>query len=163
MQQWISGARGGLLVCVCGLTVIVSAGCSKPADDQPNAAALLGAKIARTAATQPSERIDLAQLTDFDWDRLYIFGPHTKRDEVQNALGYEWAGVSKTKIARSDEISLLVFTKDRKVVGWLEYLRLKADFSFVSSSTGYTRDEARFAIRAEKPWPVVAQTRASAQ
>jgi hypothetical protein len=151
-----------LFLLAASIAGLVGVGCDKGHDNQPNAAATLGAVIARAATTQPHEKIDLARLTDFDWDRLYIFGPHSKRDEIESALGFDWPGVSKTKIAKSDEVTLLVFTKDKAVAGWLEYPRLKADFSFVASSKGYTREEARFAIKSENTWPVVAQTRASA-
>src|SRR5688500_10513609 len=72
-----------------------------------NAAATLGAAITRAAAAQPGERIDLAKLSDFDWQRLYIFGPHARESEIESALGFDWLGVSKTKIAKSDEVSLL--------------------------------------------------------
>ena len=169
MQQWFSQTprtvrRGAsLFLLVASMAAVVGvAGCGGGDDNQPNAAATLGAVIARAATTQPGEKIDLARLTDFDWDRLYIFGPHAKKSEIESALGFDWPGVSKTKIAKSDEVALLVFTKEKKVVGWLEYPRLKADFSFVSSSKGYTREEARFAIKSESTWPVVAQSRASA-
>jgi hypothetical protein len=41
---------------------------------------------------QRGEPVDLAQLTDFDWDRVVVFAPRTPNDQVSKALGFRFKG-----------------------------------------------------------------------
>ncbi|MFC6458559.1 MULTISPECIES: hypothetical protein [Paenibacillus] len=58
------------------------------------------------------------ELTDFVWDKLYLFGPYTTHTQINERLGYEW---TKNTLRLSDESSsLLVFVHDGKVVQYLD-------------------------------------------
>jgi hypothetical protein len=70
--------------------------------------------------------IDLATLTDFEWDRLYLIFPYSGADGIREALGFDWLPVSPAEAAvmgnlllSSDELYLLVFVRGaRDVTGW---------------------------------------------
>jgi hypothetical protein len=62
----------------------------------------------------------LAEVTDFEWDRVCLFGPDTPRDEVDARLGLEWGVVGGD--TSPDRRVLLVFVSDERVVSHL-YLR----------------------------------------
>lgn len=58
------------------------------------------------------------ELTDFVWDKLYLFGPYTTHTQINERLGYEW---TKNSLRLSDESSsLLVFVHGGKVVQYLD-------------------------------------------
>lgn len=150
-------------VAVCGLIVAgalaaAAGGCDRNVE-QPNAALTLGSQL-RKATTRPAAPINVAELTDFAWDRLFIFAPFTAHNDIHESLGFHWSGVATTNIHQSDVNTLLVFVKDQRVLGWCEYPRVKADFSLVSSTTGYAPKDAVFNIRTEKAWPTVAMAKA---
>jgi hypothetical protein len=40
--------------------------------------------------------IKLKDLTDFKWDRVYIFTPYTRHEKIDEALGFVWQPASTT-------------------------------------------------------------------
>jgi len=60
-------------------------------------------------------RLDPQALTDFDWDKLWVFGAYTPGDVIEEAIGFSW-GRSKYAAPLSDGQFLLVFTLEDRVV-----------------------------------------------
>ena len=56
--------------------------------------------------------IELKDVTPFEWDTVYSFGPYTSREKVQETIGFE-AKVNETV---SEGMLHLVFVKDKEVV-----------------------------------------------
>jgi hypothetical protein len=153
-----SFTKCGLCGIILSAAFLTGGGCDGKAE-QSNKALTLGAQIAKSATAHPTAPLNVAELTDFQWDRLYIFAPFASHDDIQESLGFAWPNVSKTHIHHSDVNTLLVFVKDKQVAGWIEYPRVKADFSLVSSMTGYAPKDATFNIKTTKAWPAVAIAR----
>lgn len=61
----------------------------------------------------------MAEVTDFEWDRLCVFLPRTSSEEVDELLGFGWGVVGGD---RFENRLLLVFVRDDEVVTHL-YLR----------------------------------------
>lgn len=64
--------------------------------------------------------IDLAAMTDFAWDRVYLFGPYSPPSIIYRQLGYHWYNDVVGKIQYLDDHSLLIFVQKGKVVEYLE-------------------------------------------
>jgi hypothetical protein len=71
--------------------------------------------------------VDFAALTDFSWDKLYIFTPYTSAETISRKLGFKWSGANT--IEYSESINLIVFVKGSKVVRYLELSREYGDFT----------------------------------
>ena len=90
--------------------------------------------------------VDISLLTSFEWDKLYFFGPYTLHEDIDKVLGRYWIGSRFSEIESSDNITLLVFTKNRRIVQFLEFPRSQGDFSILANLEGYLRTEAQFAV-----------------
>lgn len=62
------------------------------------------------------EKVNLAQLTPFEWDKVYSFGPYESKESVYKTIGYKWDRISETV---SEGMNQLVFLKDDKVVCYI--------------------------------------------
>lgn len=89
----------------------------------------------------------ISELTQFQWQKLYIFGPYTSNEEIAKTLGFEWSEVSSTNIDYDESINLLIFVADTKVVHSLELPRSCGDFQ---RNVSYTPEEANFIIIKEE-------------
>ncbi len=93
-----------------------------------------------------AEIIDLVDLTDFDWELMYIIAPYTRKPTLDRILGFSWDGFRRSNIEMRDNITLLLFTKKDKVVFSVDFYRSKCDFSNMTDDRGYTPDEATIII-----------------
>jgi hypothetical protein len=66
-----------------------------------------------TETISNNSEINLQEITEFEWDKFYIFGPYTPDETFTKNLGFEWSGA--TSIGQ-DEYQVLVFVKNDKVV-----------------------------------------------
>ncbi|MCQ2748468.1 MAG: hypothetical protein MJ246_00175 [Clostridia bacterium] len=73
--------------------------------------------------------IDFKDIIKEDWDSMFVFDPYTSYETIYEALGFEWDEIYKTGISYRDDITLLVFVKDMKVVRYIEYPTAYGDFS----------------------------------
>ncbi|MFE3977075.1 MULTISPECIES: hypothetical protein [unclassified Peribacillus] len=62
------------------------------------------------------ETINLLDVTPFDWDVVYSFGPYTPKDDIYETVGYKWDTISETV---NEGMNQIVFLKDGKVVCYL--------------------------------------------
>lgn len=90
--------------------------------------------------------VDLANLTSFKWDRLYIFQPYTTKEKMRSVLGISSAWLINTEIASSDSYTLLVFIRKGFVVMSLDFYRGDGDFSYLDTGVGYSPNNSKFII-----------------
>lgn len=120
IKNWINVTR---VVC-CSILIL---GCSKSFDR----------KIADyidescKATEQESCVVDLNQITDFEWDRMFVFGGVTISEEISEAIGFDCACD-----AVQDNYMRIVFLKDRKIVMESEYYGLDGKVQFRQSKEG---------------------------
>ncbi|AMM94691.1 lipoprotein [Peribacillus simplex] len=62
------------------------------------------------------ETINLLDVTPFDWDVVYSFGPYTPKDDIYEMVGYKWDAISETV---NEGMNQVVFLNDGKVVCYL--------------------------------------------
>lgn len=101
------------------------------------------------ADSTADKQINIAKLTPFDWEQLYIFKPYTPISIIDSELGYIWSGAEKTFINQEDEFDLLVFTKNDTVVNYIRWYRNKGDFLKIKQIK-YQPANANFIYRKEK-------------
>ena len=68
--------------------------------------------------------IDLSNVFDFKWDKMYMFSPLLYPEDITKAIGFTYKGGIVP-----DDNYLLLFTKDSMVVKEYPYFRLGIGFS----------------------------------
>jgi len=76
---------------------------------------------------QENEVIKVKSLADFKWDKAYLFEPYTPEEHIEKQLGVEFEDPSN--ISSRDDIYLMVFLKEGKVVQYAELNRQRTSFS----------------------------------
>lgn len=101
------------------------------------------AQIRNTIASHVNgEVINLVDVTDFDWEEVYVFGGNTSARNINETLGINWI---LEKDFYVDELAdLLVFVSNQQVV---EYVLIRGDI-FVSTSgqNKFLRSHAQFRL-----------------
>lgn len=78
-------------------------------------------------STPQSCSIDLAEVTDFEWDSMYVFASMTMPDEINEVIGFD----CNCKHVR-DNYTRVVFTKGNRIVYKSQYYGLGALVQFRS-------------------------------
>ena len=99
-----------------------------------------------TAVSTNTTQINMTELTDFAWDSVYIFAPYTTAEQINQTLGFTWPEAASSAIINQDDITLLVFVENGRVVDHVEFSRGQGDFSSAASPEPYTPDRAVFVI-----------------
>lgn len=73
--------------------------------------------------------IDLSIVGPASWERVCVLSPYTTNQSAEHVLGFKWDAESRTSIAGSDGINVLVFVQKQQVVAYAEHPRNKGDFS----------------------------------
>lgn len=95
------------------------------------------------------KEIDIANLTPFNWDKLYIFKPYTLVESMDNELEFDWNIPKNISILHDEIDNLLVFTKNDSVVTYIQWPINKGDFMRVENLK-YSYDSAKFVLKKEK-------------
>ncbi|WP_078554078.1 hypothetical protein [Bacillus alkalicellulosilyticus] len=95
-------------------------------------------------ADKETEEIILSQITDFSWDEAFIFAPYTSEDYMKKRIGSDYK--DKTNISYRDDINILVFVHDGKVVQYAEIERTNGDF-LVSNGKRITPDHSSIQVK----------------
>lgn len=74
-----------------------------------------------------NREIEVNSITEFKWDKAYLFEPYSPEEHIEKQLGVEYEDPSN--ISSRDDIYLLVFLHEGKVVQYAEIYRQKADFT----------------------------------
>jgi hypothetical protein len=101
--------------------------------------------------------LDLTEINDFRWDRLYFFPPYSTDEEIKAALGTAWPVMGHSRVHMLEGFTLVVFVLDGNVVRAHDHERTKGDFSELYRREGYARSEAKFTVLPEgsEKWPRV--------
>ncbi|MGG4170049.1 hypothetical protein ABEW00_21605 [Rossellomorea vietnamensis] len=83
--------------------------------------------LSSTVKNQQNKEIEIHSITDFRWDKAYLFPPYTPQESIEKKLGIEFEDPSN--ISSRDDIYLFVFLHEGKVVQYAEINRQKADFT----------------------------------
>lgn len=92
------------------------------------------------------ESIDLSEVNDVPWDKVYFFAPYTPVSEVNSVVAGVWVGAWLTDIQYSDRGTLFVFLKNGVVVQHLLFALNIADFSTSVRESGYLPEGAQFIL-----------------
>jgi len=124
---------------------IVVFGCKRENDSPVSYA--IEEKVSHGAGTI----IDIAKLTTFEWDKLYIFGPYDNLDSIHDIVGIKFLKVSDIPAATiadynkqdrdriryiTEGFTFFVFVKKGKVVHYFLHSRRKGDFDHFLHSRG---------------------------
>ena len=76
-----------------------------------------------TELSSQSGKVDLAKMTDFEWDSLIILGPYSQIEKIEEELNLNLSNIRQNGIQHSDSYNLIVFLKDKKSVNIVELSR----------------------------------------
>ncbi|MBL0693963.1 hypothetical protein [Comamonas sp. JC664] len=93
------------------------------------------------SASETGGTFHMAEVTDFDWDALYVFTPYVGEELIKKRLGMDWSGAREVY----DTECLLVFLKGNEVVMDLGFPRHQGDFGNLQKDA-IPRDDARFTV-----------------
>lgn len=79
--------------------------------------------------------------------QLYVFAPSTTQKRIHRALGFEWSDPEGIELR--DNISLLVFVSDGKVVKYVAQPRDRGDFADLDVGSPWTPATAAFVVAAD--------------
>lgn len=82
-----------------------------------------------------NNEIDINSLTNFDWDKAFLFAPYTPQESINEQLGVDFKDPSN--IDFRDDIYLLVFLNDDTVVQYAEINRNHQRSDFSVDEKGY--------------------------
>lgn len=88
--------------------------------------------------------ISLNDVTDFNWNKLIIISPYMDYERFLKNRKLEYKQIN-SPIQVEDDICLLIFYKDNKMLDYVNYKRNKGDFSF-NKKKEYSNREAVFSI-----------------
>lgn len=95
------------------------------------------------------EELKLGELTNFEWDSVFVFPPYTSFNEVRSEVKCDWNELEGTNIDRDDMICLLLFKNKGILNRYLLHSRAKGDFSRIKI-TAFSKESAIFKVRAKK-------------
>jgi hypothetical protein len=70
-------------------------------------------------AVKTGKPLDLRDVSEHRWDRLYAFSPYTPGTAINAALGFRWEDADLRAPDRNDDSELWVFVRSARVVDWL--------------------------------------------
>ncbi len=114
--------------------------------------------IAEKVSSDENALIVVAELTDFEWDRLYVFDPYTPKDHIHKKLNQEFLKPWEMDFGVEETETLLVFTNRSKVVDYFFHNRDRGDFAGLKGPDWFTPDTAKFkidyhAVSGSGKWP----------
>ena len=87
-------------------------------------------KLKKELRDNGAKEVDLASLTSFEWDELFMFGPYTPEQEICARLAMELASCkSKVESPMNKSQILLVFRKAGEIVHVENHYRIHGDFT----------------------------------
>ncbi len=98
-----------------------------------------------TAAPPPAV-MRLADIADFQWDAATVLVNYKPDNRTTDCLfGWDWSEAERARLVAEDLLTLIVFSRDGRVVGHVEY---RADWAgFPESRAPYDRASAAFEVR----------------
>jgi len=138
--HWLTsflGIKSFLLLCV-----IFIAGCGGVNSGAPTVRKI-DEELRRGAGTV----FGMKSVTDFAWDRFFVFEPYTLRKTIHETIGFPFLRDTEVPLSVDEAYCLLVFMNEGRVVEYFTYHRSRGDFDRVSKKTdGFSTDEAFFEV-----------------
>ena len=69
--------------CAIGI-LLISTGCNKSIEDK------IGKKIEDECSSKTACVISIKTITDFEWEKMYVFGSSARLEDINKALGFEY-------------------------------------------------------------------------
>lgn len=88
------------------------------------------------------DTLPLAQLTSFAWDEVFLFGPYTPIPELARITGVAIDQATSSRIEERDDIHILVFMQQKKLVKVIPVARTLVDFMQEKSPHGRSQQQA---------------------
>lgn len=109
------------VIVVTFLTVLLLMGCGTEQNIK------LEKSIDSAIGDRNNNEINIHTLTTFDWEEAHLFSPYTTNEGMEEQLGFKYK--DKSNIRMRDDIFLLVFIKDNKVIQYVELDRQGSNLS----------------------------------
>jgi hypothetical protein len=143
-----TGAHARAARAILAVVVLFAAGCVRDAESAIEAR---GAAVSYVLAEQvergPGTSVNLADLSPFRWDRMYLFGPRTPASTVRDSVRVAWPGAAGVVgSATPDSVNLLVFVGGGQVLAVTAHPRRRGDFVPARVGRGYAPAEALFVV-----------------
>jgi hypothetical protein len=140
-----------LAVLAVSLVAVAGSGCTDTRhQDRFKWKEFVAAAIESKKAADGPVYFDVVRVMPFEWEKLYMFPPHTPIEEIEKVLGFGWRTANKTRINEREDITLLVFVIGRTVHDYIEQPRDQADFSRLRAGHAYTPREGYFEVVGEE-------------
>lgn len=104
----------------------------------------LSDRITTTVERGVGTRLVMADVTDFDWQKLYVFAPYTTQEQINRSLGFEWRDPEGIEL--HDTFTLLAFVNEGEVVGYVAQPLGQGDFTDLSDGSPWTPESAVFVV-----------------
>jgi hypothetical protein len=135
------------------LIALVATACSSP-DDRVSRA------IGNALRDQNAQEVRIAALTDFEWDKLYLFDPYTPRSEICKVLGVQVKNCESVVPFESenDGVMSIAFLSGTRVVRYSRHIRWNGDFTPSPGKQPIPASRAIFRVHPtgefidDKPW-----------
>lgn len=99
------------------------------------------------------KEINLKDVTEFEWEKVYIFQPYTQKEFIDEKLGFDFEDNEESGIEYYDNITLLIFVEGDKVVFFHDLPNTIADLSAITDGSFYKRNEAIFdVLKTQEGW-----------
>lgn len=99
--------------------------------------------------------IDFDNILKVEWDEMYIIIPYTNLDDFENSTNVKGLIGIKTKIESDDSTNLIIFTKEKQIVSYINYPRKDGDFSSYRNDDielGILKKNCRFNVNFDGEW-----------
>ncbi len=107
------------------LLLLLLVGCST--DHKVSRNSDLESSFSSIVKDEKHDEIHIKSLTDFDWDKAYLFTPYFPEESIKEQLGTDFKGVSD--ISWREDIYLLVFLNEDNIVQYAEIERFGSNFA----------------------------------
>lgn len=97
---------------------------------------------------EKSNEIDFAKITNFEWDKMYIFTPYSIPKDILNNDGISTRN-SKFNIEVLDSINMIGFVKSDKLVAFVELPRNYGGVD-LTNYIKFSKEETKFNISQDK-------------
>ena len=97
---------------------------------------------------QKSKEIDFTKITNFEWDKMYVFTPYSMPKDILNKDGISISN-SEFNIEILDTINMIGFVKSDKLVAFVELPRNYGGVD-LTNYIKFSKEETKFNISKDK-------------
>lgn len=123
---------------------------------------LIGERIKTKIDNKKRIEIKIKEFTKFEWDAFFIIPPYSKISALESHLKIDLKMMRNIRIENRDDIVILVFANQGRVVRFVEYPRWPGDFSKLGEVKFYSPNDAFFEVEEnggiasnEKKWLLI--------